>query len=88
MLRPGGRFGVSDVLAEDHLTAMDRAEQGSHAGCIAGALSFTEYRDGLTQAGFADISITPTHEVIDGMHSAIVQGIETGAPDRQDAGTD
>ena len=78
VLRPGGRFGVSDILAEDHLTAADRAERGSHIGCIAGALSFTEYRDGLTMAGFADISITPTHEVADGMHSAIIQAIKPG----------
>ena len=45
---------------------------------VAGALSFTEYRDGLAQAGFADISITPTHEVADGMHSAIIQAIKPG----------
>jgi arsenite methyltransferase len=76
VLRPGGRFGVSDVLAEDHLTAADRTERGRHAGCIAGALSFTEYRNGLTMAGFTGISITPTHEVIDGMHSAIIQAIK------------
>jgi len=78
VLRPGGRFGVSDILADDHLTAADRAERGRHVGCIAGALSFTEYRDGLTRAGFTGISITPTHEVIDGMHSAIIQAIKPG----------
>ena len=38
VLRPGGRFGVSDILAEEHLTEADRAERGSHVGCIAGAL--------------------------------------------------
>ena len=78
MLRPGGRFGVSDILAEDHLTAADRAERGSHVGCIAGALSSTEYRDGLAMAGFTGISITPTQEVIDGMHSAIVRAVKPG----------
>ncbi|MGA7409878.1 MAG: hypothetical protein WBW33_05295, partial [Bryobacteraceae bacterium] len=77
-LKPGGRFGVSDILAEDHLTAADRAERGSHVGCLAGALSFTEYRDGLTQTGFTAISITPTHEVADEMHSAIIQAIKPG----------
>ncbi len=76
VLRPGGRFGVSDILAEDHLTAADRAERGRHVGCITGALSFTEYRDGLAMAGFTGISITPTHKVIDGMHSAIIQAIK------------
>ena len=76
VLRPGGRFGVSDILAEDHLTAADRAERGRHVGCIDGALSFTEYQDGLTMAGFTGISITPTHEVTDGMHSAIIRAIK------------
>ena len=78
VLRPGGRFGVSDILAEDHLTAADRAERGSHVGCIAGVLSFTEYRDGLARAGLTGISITPTHEVADGMHSAIIQATKPG----------
>ena len=73
VLRPGGRFGVSDVVAEDHLDPAQRAERGSYIGCIAGALSISEYRDGLAAAGFTDISITPTHEVADGMHSAIIR---------------
>jgi len=73
LLRPGGRFGVSDVVAEDHLDPAQRAERGSYVGCIAGALSVGEYRDGLAAAGFADISLTLTHEVADGMHSAIIR---------------
>ena len=76
VLRSGGRFGVSDILAENHLSEADRAERGSHVGCIAGALSFTEYRDGLARAGFTGISITPTHEVVAGMHSAIVRAVK------------
>ena len=76
VLRPGGRFGVSDILAEDHLSEANRAERGRHVGCIAGALSFTEYRDGLARAGFTGISIAPTHEVVDGMHSAIIQAVK------------
>jgi arsenite methyltransferase len=75
VLRPGGRFGVSDILAEDHLTDAQRAGRGSHAGCIAGALSFAEYREGLEQAGFTGISVTPTHEVTSGMHAAIVRAV-------------
>ncbi len=51
VLNPGGRFGVSDVIADDTLTPAQRAERGSYVGCIAGALSTTEYRDGLTAAG-------------------------------------
>jgi SAM-dependent methyltransferase len=73
VLRPGGRIGISDVVAEDHLTADERLERGSWVGCIAGALSFTEYETGLCEAGFIDVSITSTHAVAEGMHSAIVK---------------
>ncbi|WP_018685234.1 arsenite methyltransferase [Actinokineospora enzanensis] len=73
VLRPGGRVGVSDVVADDALTPAQRAERGDYVGCIAGALSFAEYREGLTAAGFADITIMPTHEVADGMHAAIIR---------------
>ncbi|PWK89510.1 methyltransferase family protein [Lentzea atacamensis] len=73
VLRPGGRIGVSDVVADDHLTPAERAERGSYVSCIAGALTFTEYRNGLAAVGFTDIEVTPTHEVGDGMHSAIVR---------------
>jgi SAM-dependent methyltransferase len=75
VLRPGGRLGISDILAEDHLTPAQRRERGAQAGCIAGAPSFAEYRDGLTQAGFAGITITPTHQVGDGVHSAIIRAV-------------
>ena len=47
VLRPGGRMGVSDIVAGDDLSPADRAERGSYAGCIAGALSFDEYERGL-----------------------------------------
>jgi SAM-dependent methyltransferase len=73
LLRPGGRFGVSDVVADDHLDTAQRAERGSYVGCIAGALSTSEYREGLAAAGFTDITITPSHQVADGMHSAIIR---------------
>ena len=73
VLRPGGRIGITDIVAEDHLTAEQRAERGSYVGCIASALSFTEYRRGLEAAGLVDISLTPTHSVTEGMVSAIVK---------------
>jgi SAM-dependent methyltransferase len=73
VLRPGGRVGVSDIVADDLLTPAQRAERGSYVGCIAGALSFREYRDGLRAAGLTDIEIQPTHAVGEGMHSAIVR---------------
>lgn len=73
VLAAGGRFGVSDVVADDELTPAQRAQRGDYVGCIAGALSFAEYRAGLADVGFTDIRITATHQVADGMHSAIVQ---------------
>ena len=73
MLRPGGRLGITDILAEDRLTPARRIERGTAAGCIAGAPSFDEYRAGLAGAGFAAISITATHQVADGLHSAIIR---------------
>jgi arsenite methyltransferase len=71
VLRPGGRLGVSDVVAQDELTSAQRAERGSYVGCIAGALSLREYRDSLAAAGFTEITIT--HAVAQGMHSAIIR---------------
>jgi arsenite methyltransferase len=76
VLRAGGRVGVSDVVAEDHLTTADRADRGSYVGCIAGALSKQEYLDGLTAAGFVDAEVTFTHEAAPGMHSAIVRAVK------------
>jgi arsenite methyltransferase len=73
VLVPGGRIGISDVVAEDELSAADRAARGSYVGCIAGALSRGEYLDGLAAAGFTNASVTFTHEVAPGMHSAIVR---------------
>jgi SAM-dependent methyltransferase len=73
VLRPAGRMGVTDIVAEDRLSAEQRAERGSYVGCIAGALSMSEFRSGLEAVGLTDISITPTHEVADGMVSAIVK---------------
>jgi len=73
VLVPAGRIGITDVVAEDHLTLADRAAAGSHVGCIAGALSRAEYLDGLAAAGFAGASVTFTHEVAPGMHSAIIR---------------
>lgn len=73
VLAPGGRIGISDVVAEDQLTEADRATRGSFSGCIAGALSQQEYLDGLTVAGFVDASVRFTHEAEPQMHAAIIQ---------------
>jgi arsenite methyltransferase len=80
VLKPGGRFGVSDVVAEDRLTTDERAERGSYVGCIAGALSKSEYEAGLEAVGFQDISVEFTHEVADGIHGAIIRAVKTTDP--------
>ena len=79
VLRPGGRIGISDVVAEDHLAAEQRAERGSYVGCIAGALSKAEYEAGLEAAGFEQVSVEFTHQVADGMHGAIVKAVKRPA---------
>jgi len=73
VLRPGGRLGISDILAGDDLTPVQRIARGGQADCIAGAPSFAEYRGGLTAAGFTGISITATRQVGDGVHAAIIR---------------
>jgi SAM-dependent methyltransferase len=73
VLRPGGRIGIADIVAEDSLSAEARAERGSYAGCIAGALSVSEFRVGLEAVGLTGVSITPSHVVTDGMFSAIIK---------------
>lgn len=76
VLAPGGRIGISDVVAEDHLTPADRAERGTYVGCIAGALSRSEYLQGLHAAGFVDAEVEFTHEVAPGMHSATIRAVK------------
>src|SRR5262245_31798265 len=83
VLRPGGRLGISDVVAEDHLSAAERAGRGSHVGCIAGALSRSEYVSGLEAAGFEAVSVDFTHEVADGMHGAIVKAVKSEKSSKQ-----
>ncbi len=79
VLRPGGRLGVTDEVAEDRLSPAERAERGDYVRCIAGALSFGEYREGLARAGFTGIEITATHAVADGIHSAIIHAVKPPA---------
>jgi arsenite methyltransferase len=79
VLKPGGRLGVSDIVAEDRLTPAERAERGSYVGCIAGALSRTEYQQGLAAAGFTEVVVAFTHQVGDGLHGAIIKATRPGA---------
>jgi arsenite methyltransferase len=73
ILAPGGRIGISDVVAEDRLTPTDRAERGSRAQCVAGALSVGEYTTMLEAAGLTEIQIEFTEVAADGMHTAIIR---------------
>ncbi len=82
VLAPGGRVGISDVVADDALSAADRAERGSYVGCIAGALSVSEYLGGLTAAGFSEAEVVFTHEVAQGLHGAIVRATKPAASHR------
>jgi arsenite methyltransferase len=79
VLVPGGRIGITDVVAEDHLRPADRAAAGSYVGCIAGALSRREYLEGLAAAGFAEASVTFTTEAAPGLHSAIIRAVKPAA---------
>jgi arsenite methyltransferase len=83
VLRPGGRIGISDVVAEDELTPEQRSERGAFTGCIAGALSRGEYDAGLAAAGFEEIEVLFTHPVADRMHGAIVKAVKTREPARR-----
>ncbi|HET7026126.1 MAG TPA: arsenite methyltransferase [Candidatus Limnocylindrales bacterium] len=78
VLRPGGRLGIADIVAQDRLSAAERAERGSYVGCIAGALSSSEVELGLREAGLVDVTITATHAVADGIDSAIVRASKPG----------
>ena len=81
VLKPGGRLGISDIVAEDRLTEEEQAERGSYVGCIAAALSKSEYEVGLEAVGFEHISVEFTHEVADGIHGAIVRAVKTTDPE-------
>jgi arsenite methyltransferase len=76
VLVPGGRIGISDVVAEDLMSPADRAAAGSYVGCIAGAMSRTEYLDGLAAAGFADASVSFSSVAAPGIHSAIIRAVK------------
>ncbi len=73
VLKPSGRVGIADVVAEDRLTPAERAERGSWVGCIAGALSQGEYERLLREAGLEEVSVRFIEEASDGIHAAIVQ---------------
>ena len=80
VLRPGGRLGVSDVIADDQTETARRAEAEQRVGCLAGALTRSEYHDILAAAGFTTIRITITRPAGDGLHAAIIQAAKPATP--------
>jgi SAM-dependent methyltransferase len=76
VLVPGGRLGITDIVAEDRLSPAERAALGDHASCVAGALSRTEYLDGLAAAGFVDAQVRILDDDATGMHSAVVSAVK------------
>jgi len=73
VLRPGGRFAVSDVIADPDMDAATRADMAAYTGCIAGALTEQEFRSALSAAGLTEVEIRPTHRVHDRAASAIIR---------------
>ena len=73
VLKPGGRFAVSDVIADPGMDEATKADMAAYTGCIAGALTRQEFEEALTAAGLADIEIRETHRVHDQAASAIVR---------------
>ena len=73
VLRPGGRFAVSDVIADPDMDEATRADMAAFTGCIAGALTQDEFRDALAAAGLTDIEIRETHRVHEHARAAIVR---------------
>ena len=73
VLRPGGRFAVSDVIADDDMDDATRADMQQWTGCIAGALTEAEFRAALAAAGLIDVEIQPTHRVHEHAGSAIIR---------------
>ena len=78
VLKPGGRFAVSDVIADEGMDAATRADMAAYTGCIAGALTEREFRTALSAAGLTDIEIRETHRVHDQAISAIVRARKPG----------
>lgn len=73
VLRPGGQFAVSDVIADAGMDEATRADMQQWTGCVAGALTRVEYADALTRAGLVDIDIAETHRVHEHAAAAIVR---------------
>jgi L-amino acid N-acyltransferase YncA/2-polyprenyl-3-methyl-5-hydroxy-6-metoxy-1,4-benzoquinol methylase len=80
VLRPGGRLGMSDIIADDGLDPVPRAEAEQQSGCTTGTLTAGEYRSLLLASGFTRTAITATQAAGPGLHSAIIQATRPTAP--------
>lgn len=87
VLRPGGRFAVSDVIADTDMDEATREDMAAFTGCIAGALTDEQFRAALRDAGFEDIEIVPTHRVHEHAGSAIIRARKPHRPDAAQNGT-
>ncbi len=87
VLKPGGRIGISDVVADDALSAEQRTALGDYEGCVAGALTFSEYRAGLLAAGLDQIEIGVTNSGANGLNNAIIRAVKPGAAPQTTPGT-
>jgi L-amino acid N-acyltransferase YncA/SAM-dependent methyltransferase len=81
VLRPGGRLGVSDVIADEDADPALRAEAERRTGCASGTVTAAQYRDQLLAAGFTQVRITPAADAGGGLSSAVIQALRPAAPD-------
>jgi len=79
VLRPGGRLGISDMIADEGIDLERLTEAEQRAGCVSGALTAPQYQDLLVAAGFAGITINLTHQAGDGVHSATIRATRPAA---------
>ena len=79
VLRPGGRFAVSDVIADPDMDEATRADMQQWTGCVAGALTRGEFEAALADAGLTDIEISETHRVHEHASSAIMRARKPAA---------
>jgi len=85
VLRPGGRLAFSDVIADEDMDQMTKADMAEWTGCIAGALTSAEFTQALTTAGFTDIEIRPTHRVHTHAQAAIIRASLAERPESHPA---